>query len=284
MARRNARAGIGRLGNGRRCDERGRDRWSHQGGRPEQGIRDSEVNVRVLDDISLEIAAGEFVSIVGPSGAGKTTLLRCLTGLLKPTSGSVLLDGQEVTGANAKISIVFQEYTRSLMPWLTVGANVHLALEARGVKKAERVTRIAEALSSVGLSGAEEKYPWQMSGGMQQRVAIARAMVTRPEVLVMDEPFASVDAQTRLELEDLSMNLQQQTGTTVILVTHDIDESIYLADRVVVLSKNPCRVQEEITVQVPRPRDQVTSRETEAFLSTRAHVLNLIRQSQAVPA
>ena len=195
----------------------------------------------------------------------------------------MLLDGQEVRGANAKISIVFQEYTRSLMPWLTVGANVQLALEARGVKKAERVTRTAEALSSVGLSGAKQKYPWQMSGGMQQRVAIARAMVTRPEVLVMDEPFASVDAQTRLELEDLSMNLQQQTGTTVILVTHDIDESIYLADRVVVLSKNPCRVQEEITVQVPRPRDQVTSRETEAFLSTRAHVLNLIRQSQAVP-
>jgi NitT/TauT family transport system ATP-binding protein len=236
---------------------------------------------RVLDGLTFDIPSGQFLAIVGPSGAGKTTLLRCLTGLLKPTEGSVFIDGQAINGPSSKMSVVFQEYTRSLMPWMSVTDNVELALQARGVGRSDRAARAAEALEQVGLHDAGDRYPWQLSGGMQQRVAIARAMVTKPEVLVMDEPFASVDAQTKLDLEDLVMDLQQSTGTTVILVTHDIDEAVYLADRVLVLSKNPCRVQADITVPIPRPRDQVTSRSMEAFTGTRAEILTLIRRPAA---
>lgn len=237
---------------------------------------------RVLDGLTFDVPRGQFLSIVGPSGAGKTTLLRCLTGLLRPTEGQVLIDGQAIAGPSTKMSVVFQEYTRSLMPWLSVAANVELALEARGVSKGERRARAAEALRTVGLADAVDRFPWQLSGGMQQRVAIARAMVTNPEVLVMDEPFASIDAQTKMDLEDLIMNLQQTSGTTVLFVTHDIDESVYLADRVLVLSKNPCRVQADLPISLPRPRDQVATRSDEEFLLARAEILSLIRASQAV--
>lgn len=236
---------------------------------------------RVLDDLNFEVPRGQFLSIVGPSGAGKTTLLRCLTGLLRPTEGQVLIDGQAISGPSAKMSVVFQEYTRSLMPWLSVAENVELALEARGVSKAERRSHAGEALGTVGLADAVDRFPWQLSGGMQQRVAIARAMVTKPEVLVMDEPFASIDAQTKMDLEDLIMTLQQTSKTTVLFVTHDIDESVYLADRVLVLTKNPCRVQADLSIDLARPRDQVVTRSEETFLAARAEILGLIRASQS---
>lgn len=236
--------------------------------------------VPVLADISFEVRSGEFFTIVGPSGAGKTTLLRCLTGLMSPTSGAVLLDGSALRGPSRAISVVFQEYTRSLLPWMTVARNVALPLRARKVVRAEIGERVTAALESVGLAGAEAKYPWQLSGGMQQRVAIARALVTDPEVLVMDEPFASVDAQTRLELEDLTRRLQRERQVTVVLVTHDIDEAVYLSDRILVLSRNPARVVELLEVALGDARDQITTRETARFAELRGHILGTIRRVQ----
>jgi NitT/TauT family transport system ATP-binding protein len=235
----------------------------------------------VLRDISFDVHVGEFVCLVGPSGAGKTTLLRCLTSLMPATSGQVLLDGQALNGPSQKISIVFQEYTRSLMPWMTAEKNVALALTNSGLARAAVRDRSREILATVGLRGAEARYPWQLSGGMQQRVAIARALVTEPEVLVMDEPFASIDAQTRLELEDLTLALQRDRKMTVVLVTHDIDEAVYLSDRIVVLSKNPAVVQEIVDVDLGAERDQFTTRESALFGELRSHVLGLIRRSQA---
>ena len=234
----------------------------------------------VLKDISFEVHEGEFVCLVGPSGAGKTTLLRCLTGLMPATSGQIVLDGTVLTGPNAKISVVFQEYTRSLMPWMTAEKNVALALYNLKLSAADVATRCREALASVGLAGSEARYPWQLSGGMQQRVAIARALVTEPEVLIMDEPFASIDAQTKMELEDLALSLQRSRAMTVILVTHDIDESVYLSDRVVVLSKNPASVQEIVSIDLGVERDQLTTRESHSFGELRSHILSLIRKSQ----
>lgn len=236
---------------------------------------------KVLVDIDIEVHEGEFVCLVGPSGAGKTTLLRCLTSLMPPTSGTVALDGKVLSGPSESISIVFQEYTRSLLPWMTVEANIILPLRARGVPKKEALSRVEPLLRSVGLPGTARKYPWQLSGGMQQRVAIARALITKPEVLVMDEPFASIDAQTRLELEDLTRSLQQERNMTVVLVTHDIDEAVYLSDRIVVLSKNPATVQEIVEVGLGENRDQITTREDHRFAELRSHILGQIRTAQA---
>lgn len=234
----------------------------------------------VLDGIDLDVQSGELVCLVGPSGAGKTTLLRCLTGLMRPTTGSVSLDGVPLEGTSDLISIVFQEYTRSLFPWMTVERNVLLPLKARGVKSHVARQRVAESLASVGLGDAGNLHPWQLSGGMQQRVAIARALVTEPEVLVMDEPFASIDAQTRMDLEDLTLRLQRERGMSVVVVTHDIDEAVYLADRVVVLSKNPARVQEVLDVPLGTERDQIKTRQDERFIDLRTRVLELIQHSQ----
>ncbi|WP_179652166.1 ABC transporter ATP-binding protein [Nocardioides aromaticivorans] len=236
--------------------------------------------VPVLVDITFDVRAGEFVSIVGPSGAGKSTLLRCLTGLMPPSGGRVVLDGEVLRGPSQNISIVFQEYTRSLMPWLTVEKNVGLPLKARGVPRSEIERRVADVLVSVGLTGTGSKHPWQLSGGMQQRVAIARALVTEPEVLVMDEPFASVDAQTRLELEDLTRAIQRERSVTVVLVTHDIDEAVYLSDRIVVLSRNPASVVEVIEVGLGDDRDQISTRGMPRFGELRSHVLGTIRDVQ----
>lgn len=236
--------------------------------------------LQVLHNISFDVNSGEFVCIVGPSGAGKTTLLRCLTSLMPCTSGEILLDGERQTGPSPKISIVFQEYNRSLMPWMTAEKNVVLALFNQKLSGSEKRRLSREALERVGLAGSETKYPWQLSGGMQQRVAIARALVTEPEVLIMDEPFASIDAQTKLELEDLTLRLQRERNMTVMLVTHDIDEAVYLSDRIVVLSKNPATVQEIVTVDLGKERDQFATRENRKFGELRSHVLMLIRQAQ----
>ena len=229
-----------------------------------------------LQDITFDVARGEFACVVGPSGAGKTTLLRCLAGLMPPTSGEALFEGAPLRSVPDGIGVVFQDYGRSLFPWLTVARNVDLPLRVRGVQRDSRARRVTEVLTSVGLADAGRQYPWQLSGGMQQRVAIARALAYRPDLLLMDEPFASVDAQTRFELEDLILRVREEFGVTVVFVTHDIDEAIYLADRVIVLSRSPGSVTEVVDVTLPRPRDQIATKADEAFARYREHILGLV--------
>ncbi|GGM43605.1 ABC transporter [Longimycelium tulufanense] len=233
-----------------------------------------------IDGLSFTVGSGELVCIVGPSGCGKSTLLRSVSGLLRPTTGQVRLHGNLVSGVPADLAVVFQDYSRSLFPWLSVQRNVEFPLR-RALGRAERRERARQALEQVGLTGAAGKYPWQLSGGMQQRVAIARALAYRPALLLMDEPFASVDAQTRFELEDLLLRVRREQDTTVLLVTHDIDESVYLGDRVLVLSKSPARVVADLTVDLPAERDQITTRESERFVAMRAEVARLLHSPPA---
>jgi NitT/TauT family transport system ATP-binding protein len=236
---------------------------------------------KAIEDLSFEVNAGELVCIVGPSGCGKTTLLKTVAGLLRATSGTVELDGQEVTAPPEKMALVFQDYSRSLYPWMTVTANVEFPLRRKAMKKDERRAAVAQALESVGLEGFADKYPWQLSGGMQQRVAIARGLAYRPEILLMDEPFASVDAQTRADLEDLVLRIRHDYNVTILFVTHDIDDSVYLADRVVILSPRPTVVQETLEVSLPRPRDQLETKELPEFVKLRAHVYRAIKRPEA---
>jgi NitT/TauT family transport system ATP-binding protein len=229
-----------------------------------------------LEDVSLQIAEGELVSIVGPSGCGKSTLLRCIAGLVRPSQGRITLNGKEIDDVPDDLAVVFQDYSRSLLPWLTVRDNVALPLRRRGHSAAERRAAAARALESVGLEAAANKYPWQLSGGMQQRVSIARALAYQPSLLLMDEPFGSVDAQTREDLEDLVLRVRGD-GMTILLVTHDIDESVYVGDRVIVLSKAPGRVVADLPVRLPRDRDQISTRELPEFVHMRAEVGRLVR-------
>jgi len=230
-----------------------------------------------IGDLSFRVDKGEFVSIVGPSGCGKTTLLKCMSGLLAGTAGEVRLHGLPITGPPEQMALVFQDYSRSLMPWMTVRGNMALPLKRRRLSKTEMRDRIAEAVDSVGLTGFLDHYPWQLSGGMQQRVAIARALAYQPDILLMDEPFASVDAQTRADLEDVMLAVRDRYGITVLFVTHDIDESVYLADRVVVLTNRPTTVHEVVEVDLPRPRHQVTTKELPQFAHLRGHIYRAIR-------
>ena len=204
---------------------------------------------QVLADVSFSAEEGEFVCIVGPSGTGKTTLLRTLSALGTANSGEVRVNGTAIIRPPAEVSVVFQDYSRSLMPWMRVGKNIELPLRRYKLSPAERATRVTEALRDVGLEHAKDLYPWEMSGGMQQRAAIARSLAYRPQVLIMDEPFASVDAQTRADLEDLMLDIRARLGVTIVLVTHDIEEAVYLGDKVIVLSGRPASV--SATVDVP---------------------------------
>jgi NitT/TauT family transport system ATP-binding protein len=233
--------------------------------------------VVAIRELTFSVARGEFVCIVGPSGCGKTTLLKSIAGLLKPTRGSTHVAGKTVDGPPKDLALVFQEYTRSLLPWLTVGGNVTFPLAARKVAKAEQLARKKAALEQVGLLGFDEKYPWQLSGGMQQRVAIARALAYGPAVLLMDEPFASLDAQSRADLEDLVLKVQRDTGLTVVFVTHDIDESVYEADRVIVLTQRPTGIRKVLKVDLPKPRDQIITKALPEFVRLRTEVLKLIK-------
>ena len=236
----------------------------------------------VLAAIDFSVARGEFVCLVGPSGVGKTTLLRCLAGLQLPRSGSVQVQGVDMKAPVRGVAVVFQDYSRSLMPWATVIDNVALPLLAAGQKKKDARAAVLVALQQVGLTAASaEKYPWQLSGGMQQRVAIARALAYKPSVVLMDEPFASVDAQTRADLEDLMRQLQHELDITVVLVTHDIDEAVYLSDRVVVLSGAPASVAEIVEVNLPRERDQITTKSAVEFTDARARIYGLIKRAPA---
>jgi NitT/TauT family transport system ATP-binding protein len=230
----------------------------------------------VLQAVSLDVAEGELVSIVGPSGCGKSTLLRCVAGLIRPTSGRVLLRGAPVDGVPPGLAVVFQEYGRSLLPWLNVRDNVALPLRRTSMSRVERRSFALRTLESVGLADASRKYPFQLSGGMQQRVSIARALASRPSLLLMDEPFGSVDAQTREDLEDLLLTVRSES-MTILFVTHDIDESVYVGDRVVVLGRGPGRVVADLPVDLPREREQITTRTLPAFVKLRAEVGRLVR-------
>ncbi|MEL5991565.1 ABC transporter ATP-binding protein [Microbacterium phosphatis] len=234
-------------------------------------------DIEAVRDLTFDLGRNELTCLVGPSGSGKTTLLKCIAGLLEPTSGEIVLDGKRVTGPPKKMAVVFQEYGRSLFPWLRVAENVELPLKNAGVPKAKRAELVAEALESVGLSHVPRSYPWQLSGGMQQRVAIARAIAYQPEVLLMDEPFAAVDAQTRADLEDLVRSIRERLGVTVLFVTHDIDESVYLGSRVIILSSSPTVIQEDLIIDLPDQRDQLETRALPRFTELRHHVYEQIQ-------
>jgi NitT/TauT family transport system ATP-binding protein len=232
------------------------------------------VGREVLGDISFEVRPGEFVAIVGPSGAGKTTLLRVMSGLLSPDSGEVRCGAERVRDVPPWLSIVFQDYGKSLFPWMTNKDNVGLALPQ--LKKKERAVRAAWALEVVGMTSVADHYPWELSGGMQQRVAIARAICGQLSVLIMDEPFASVDALTRTYLEDEVLRLWNEIGFSAVLVTHDVGEAVYMADRVIVLSSRPATTAGEIPVDLPRPRDHLGTRRDARFGELYAEVMSLV--------
>lgn len=242
--------------------------------RAEVGGRGEERTV--LDAVSFDVAEGEFVSIMGRSGVGKTTLLRILAGLIEPTpDSSVRFEGRDIDGPPDGLSLVFQDYASALLPWRTVAANVELPLEGR-FSKEERRERVATTLEMVGLADRANDRPPQLSGGMQQRVQLARALASRPAALLMDEPFGALDALTKSDLEDELLSLVATTGMTVVFVTHDIDEAVYLSDRVLVLGGAPASVAADIVVNCPRPRSQIRSRESAEFLAARSRVHEVI--------
>jgi NitT/TauT family transport system ATP-binding protein len=232
--------------------------------------------VAAIGEVSFRVEAREFVSIVGPSGCGKSTLLQCVAGLMQPTAGTVVLAGREVTGPPDGLILLFQEYNKSLLAWRTVLGNVCFGLENQGLARAEREAEARHYIDLVGLGGFERHYPWELSGGMQQRVAIARALVCKPEVLLMDEPFGSLDALTRMGLEDTLLGLWESVHSTILFVTHDIEEAVYLSDRVCVLSRRPSRVIADTPVNLSRPRDQLATREHRHFIELRRHTFELI--------
>ena len=230
-----------------------------------------------IQDISIDVRKGEFASIVGPSGAGKTTLLKTICALLAPTAGQVSLHGNVIEEPPPEMILVFQDYARSLFPWLTVMGNVIFPLKKRSdIQKSEKENLCREAIKAVGLERFANYYPWQLSGGMQQRVALARAIAFRPEILLLDEPFASVDALTRADLEDLTLQLRSDFNITMLLVTHDIDESVYLSDRVFVLSPPPSVVVAEVQIPLPQPREQVRTRSDAQFIELRNRIHAMI--------
>ncbi|HJF13355.1 MAG TPA: ABC transporter ATP-binding protein [Enteractinococcus helveticum] len=234
--------------------------------------------VTIIADLNLDLVAGDITCLVGPSGVGKTTLLRLLSGLAKPSQGEISMAGKALEGPVGEIAVVFQDYRGSMMPWMRVLQNVAFPLEGRGVPKPERLRRAAAALDVVGLSDSAEKYPWQLSGGMQQRVAIARALAYESPILLMDEPFGSLDAQTRFELEDLVLKLREDLGITIVVVTHDIDEAVYLGDRVVVLGGRPSRVVDDVVVPIPRGRQQLKTKSDPVFIELRTRVMEEIQR------
>ncbi|SLK14715.1 ABC transporter ATP-binding protein [Arthrobacter sp. P2b] len=234
-------------------------------------------DVEAVRNLTFDLPAGELACLVGPSGSGKTTLLKCISGLMRPTGGTILLDGNKIVGPPKKMAVVFQEYGRSLFPWMRVHENVALPLKNQRVPKARRKELVDQALEAVGLAHVPTSYPWQLSGGMQQRVAIARAIAYQPEVLLMDEPFAAVDAQTRADLEDLIRDVWEKLGLTILFVTHDIDESVYLGERVIILSSSPTVIQDDIRVDLPDVRDQLETRSLPRFTELRHHVYQQIQ-------
>ena len=240
---------------------------------------DPQTGTLAVQDLTFDIGTNEVVTIVGPSGCGKTTVLKLMAGLLTPTAGTISINGAAVTRPPEEIALVFQDYLNSLYPWMTVAQNVEFPLKRKVRERAVRAERVATALESVGLVGFEGKYPWQLSGGMQQRVAIARGLAYQPQMLLMDEPFGALDAQTRADLEDLVLRVRDAFDITIVFVTHDIDESVYLADRVLVMGPRPTFIEADLPVDLPAPRDQIESKELPEFARVRSDVYRRIRRS-----
>jgi NitT/TauT family transport system ATP-binding protein len=235
----------------------------------------------VLGQLSFEIRRGEIVCVVGPSGCGKTTALRVAAGLIAPTRGEVAFSGAPIRGPRRDVAIVFQDYSKALLPWRTAAGNVSLALEAMGTPRARRAERIAALLKRVGLPDHADKYPSQMSGGMQQRLQIARCLAQEPEALMMDEPFGALDAMTRQSLQDEMLEIARNANATIFFVTHDLEEAIYLGDRVIGLLPHPGRIGIELKVNLPRPRDQIETRESPEFLRLRRQLYDFIHDAEA---
>jgi NitT/TauT family transport system ATP-binding protein len=225
----------------------------------------------ILRDVSFEVRIGEIIGMVGRSGTGKTTLLRVLGGLLDSSTGTVIFDGEVVRRPPSGAVMVFQDYGNALLPWRTVARNTELGLEGR-VGRDERRRRVSDALRMVGLSDRDSDYPRRLSGGMAQRVQIARALALEPKVLLMDEPFGALDAITKASLQDVLLSVQQETEATVVFITHDLDEAIYLSDRVLVISGVPGTITVAVDTELPRPRDQLATRELPRYLQVR-HLL-----------
>ena len=232
-----------------------------------------------LGDITFTVPKASFLTILGPSGCGKSTLLRMVAGLLAPTSGSIRLQGDLVRAPPPGMVYLFQQYTKSLFPWLTVLKNMEFGASSPHAKsRGAKLTRAdcMEYLRLVGLETHAESYPWQLSGGMQQRLAIARALVAKPDVLLMDEPFSALDALTRESLQDLLLRLWSETHLTIVFVTHDIPEALYLSDRIIILGKMPSTILAVRDVGLPRPRDQLATRESPAFLTLRRALYEMV--------
>ena len=235
---------------------------------------------QILSGIDLDIRRGEFVCVVGPSGCGKTTLLRLLSGLRPPTEGAVCYDGKPVLAPRREIALVFQDYGKALLPWRTAEGNVSLALETTNYPRADRPARIAELLSLVGLGAHARRFPGEMSGGMQQRLQIARALALDPSVLLLDEPFGALDAMTRQGLQDEMLDLVRKSGATAFFVTHDLEEAIYLGDRVIGLEARPGRIGISLTIDLPKPRHQLDTREMPRFLKLRHELFSFIQAAE----
>ena len=241
--------------------------------------------IEALKDVNLEVEdefapdgrnLGEFCVLLGPSGCGKSTILRMIAGLDFPTQGEVIMNGQRVTGPGSDRGMVFQKYTS--FAWLTVARNIEYGLAIKGTPEAERREMVAHLIQAVGLSGFENAYPHTLSGGMQQRVAIARSLAVRPQVLLMDEPFGALDAQTRNEMQDLLLRIWEETAATVLFVTHDVAEAVFLADRMYIVSARPGTIAEDISVPFGRPRDQGL-KETREFQELQTHALARLRRA-----
>lgn len=232
----------------------------------------------VLHDFNLSVREGEFLSVLGPSGCGKSSFLNILAGLVPQTRGDVRIDGQILSGVSRKLGVVFQGY--ALFPWRTVMENIEIGLEIRDVKRAERRAEAARFLSLVGLQAYGDHYPHQLSGGMRQRVAIARALAYGPEVLLMDEPFGALDAQTRESLQSELLGIWEKSAKTVVFITHSIDEAIFLSDRVAIMTRGPGRIKEIVDITLPRPRDD-TVRNSTAFLALRQRAWSLLKTEVA---
>lgn len=219
-----------------------------------KSFRQKEEKNLVLNDISLQIKRGEIVTLIGKSGCGKSTLLNAVGGFIEPDEGAVLLHDQVVTGPSRQVIVLFQK--ENLLPWRSVQKNIELGLEGTNMIDLEKRKRVQEAIELVGLTGTEKQFPRELSGGMQQRVAIARALAMKPEVILMDEPFAALDTFNRYMLQDELLRIQEHEGTTILLVTHDIDEAVYLSDRVFIMSSHPGEIFKELTIDLPKPRDR----------------------------
>ncbi|MCX5045683.1 ABC transporter ATP-binding protein [Aldersonia sp. NBC_00410] len=239
-------------------------------------IRGEESELTALHDINLDVAAGEFLVLVGPSGCGKSTLLDLLGGLSRPSSGRILLDGAEITGPGLDRGIVFQQY--ALLPWRTARRNIEFGLEAKGLSRRERRERAEHYLELVGLGGFGNRYPHELSGGMKQRVAIARSLAFDPEILLMDEPFAALDAQTRESLQDELLRIWRATGKTILFITHGIDEAVYLGQRVAVLSPRPGRITDFVDIEIDRNHADIRS--SEEFRNYRHHIWTLLHRDE----